>query len=176
MIPEILLSNGKMYHYLSPDPDVVDIQMIAASLSKQCRFTGQVNRFYSVAEHSVRASQIVPTEFALDALLHDAAEALVVDLPTPLKILLPDYKVIEDRAHELISKKFGVRFPLPPEVKRADVIMLATEKRDLLPESEAKWAMLEGVPTLSGNLANQSGNPGAWERKFLNRYHELVTA
>lgn len=173
MKPEILLSNGQYYNYADPDPAVVTIETIAASLSKQCRFSGHVARFYSVAEHCVRGSFFVPPEDALAFLLHDAAEAFVVDIPTPMKVLLPDYRAIEDRAHEVVAKKFGVTWS--PAVKQMDLVMLATEKRDLLPETELKWRHLEGIEPLPiKSLASESGNSTVWERKYLNRFAELT--
>lgn len=82
-MPEIPLSNGKYYDLANPSADVLDIEMIAGSLSKQCRFTGQTSRPYSVAEHCVRGSFIIEPALALDFLLHDAAESVVIDVPTP---------------------------------------------------------------------------------------------
>lgn len=166
----IMLSNGKYMNFLDPDPDAVDIETIAASLSKQCRFSGHTKRFYSVAEHCYRASYVAPAAHALAALLHDAAEAFVVDVPTPLKSLLPDYRVIELRFHDLIETKFNVVID-HPEVKRADLIMLATEGRDLMPE---QWHV-EAEP-LKRSIDFESGHPIIWERRYVNRFVELINA
>lgn len=171
MTPSITLSSGEHYHYLEPDPRVVNIEVIAASLSKQCRFSGHTRRFYSVAEHCYWASRVVARGHELAALLHDAAEAFVVDVPTPLKMLLPDYRVIEDRAHDVVAKVFGVTWT--PEVKQADLVMLATEKRDLMPET-APWAHLEGIDPMARSIDFMSGNPIVWERRFINRFKELT--
>lgn len=175
-IPEILLSNGKFYHFLEPDPASIDIEVIAHALSHLCRFTGHVSRFYSVAEHSVRASYIGPDDEALERLMHDAGEALTGDVATPLKQQLAGYEPIESRAEALLAEKFGYRFPYPPSVKIADQIMLATEKRDLLPFETREWKILEGVAPLERKLpyGRDAGRPGLWRDRFMWRYQELA--
>lgn len=173
MKPEILLSNGLYYNFDSPDAEVVSIEVIAASLSKQCRFSGHVSRFYSVAEHCYRASFLVPDEDRLEALMHDGAEALVIDVPTPLKIKLPTYRPIEDDAHMLVAEKFGLRFPWPKSVLHADLVMLATEERDLLPPHET-WEHTRNIEPDATNLSMASGDPALWERMFLARFRELT--
>jgi hypothetical protein len=165
--PEILLSSGEMFNYLDPDPDVVTIEVIAAALSKQCRFAGHLKRFYSVAEHCVRGSYACSRP--LDFLLHDASEAFVTDVPTPLKRLLSNYVEIEDRVHALIAKKFGVD-PHCPEVKHTDLVMLVTEGRDL---KDHQYEGAEPITYLH-SLAAQSGRPETWERNYINRYKELT--
>lgn len=67
-----------------------------------------MKRFYSVAEHSYWVSTLVPPQFALEALLHDATEAYLVDLPKPVKDMLPSYKSLETLVHEQVAKKFGI--------------------------------------------------------------------
>jgi 5'-deoxynucleotidase YfbR-like HD superfamily hydrolase len=79
--------SGKRFDYINSTADDVDIEDIANALSNICRFAGHVPEFYSVAQHSVLCSQIVPPEFAFEALMHDAAEAYCQDIPQPLKLL-----------------------------------------------------------------------------------------
>lgn len=172
--PEIMLSNGKYYHFLRPDPDVVDIPTIAHALAHICRFTGHVSRFYSVAEHSVRASYI--SDEPLNALMHDAAEALVADIATPLKRLLGEaYSKPEEIAEQLIETKYGVNCSTPA-VKSADRQMLATEKRDLLPHETRQWKMLELVTPLHRHIPRffLAGLSLYWKHRFIRRYKELT--
>lgn len=180
VIPEIMLGNGAYYHFYVPDARDITIEVIAHALSNICRFTGHVKRFYSVAEHSWRASFIGPDDEALERLMHDAGEALVGDIATPLKRQLMNIEQIESLAEALLAEKFGYRFPYPPSVKVADRIMLSTEKRDLLPEDDREWKMLELVEPLSAVIPSDVFKPGCewqpyfWERKFLERFKELT--
>lgn len=144
----ILTRSGKHFDFADPQPDQVDIIDIAWGLAKECRFAGQCMGFYSVAQHSVLVSEIVPAELALEGLLHDASEAYCKDIPMPLKALLPDYKAIEQRVDRAIRAAFGLPAECSPEIKRADIILLATERRDLMPHDPAPWAILEGVAPL----------------------------
>lgn len=177
MKPEILLSSGRYFNFRDPDPEVVTVEVIAGSLSKMCRFTGHVSRFYSVAEHSVRCSYLVPDEDRLEALMHDAAEAFIVDLPSPLKAMFPEYKALDNEIEQLVAKVFDLRWPWPPSIKRADLIMLATERRDLMPPTPGReFELLAGVTPDQNNVGLADGSPGVWERMFLARFKQLVAA
>ena len=116
----ILTHTAKKFHPLNPDPELIEIEDIAHSLSLQCRYNGHCHDFYSVAEHSVRLSQVVPTEDALWGLLHDAAEAYFSDLPRPIKNQFPKFRELEDALLEMIMHRFGLGPKMPPAVKKAD--------------------------------------------------------
>jgi hypothetical protein len=126
--------SGILFFPLDPRPEDIDVGDIAHSLSLQCRFAGHVKRHYSVAEHSIRVSKIVSRDVALWALLHDASEAYLVDLPRPLKVL-PEfyrYREIEKNIMDAIVRKYGLCEIMPEEVDYADNVLLATEARDLM--------------------------------------------
>ncbi len=154
MNASIQLSNGLYFDFLDPDPDVLDIWTIANALAKICRFTGQLpgDAIYSVAQHSVIVSYLVPPEDAMYGLMHDAAEALVGDVAAPLKQLLPAYKEIEHRAEYAVAVAFDLPTALPPTVKRADLVALATEKRDLMPSHPEPWPCLDGIQPHAGYI------------------------
>lgn len=106
-------------------------------------------------------------------LLHDAHEAYVGDMATPLKDLVPDYRAIEARAWEAVAMRFGLDPVLPPCVKRADIIALATERRDLLPRDGRVWQVLENVVPRFERI--EPLTPAAAEALFLSRYREIAT-
>lgn len=137
--PKILTADGEYFDYEVPNREAITINAIARGLANTCRFAGQCNRYYSVAEHSVWVSRLVPASMAIEGLLHDAAEAFICDMPKPLKEMLPDYKAVEKRVEAAVFGCFGFT-DLPPEIKRADRIMLATEQGQIMQNNhEWKW-------------------------------------
>lgn len=171
----IQLYSGGWLWFDDPAPDDILIEDIAGALSKLCRYTGHTTSFYSVAQHSVLVSRIVPERLAFPALMHDATEAYIGDMSRPLKHLVLEragdvLRALENSLHEAINKKFGVF--LEPEdvgiIKAADNVALATEKRDLL-RGTTEW------PNMPDPL-DQTINP--WspiqsEAAFLGRFYEL---
>lgn len=166
----ILTADGTYFDYTDPDPAHFTLNAIAQGLSNTCRFSGQCNRFYSVAEHSVHVSRLVPPEFAVHALLHDAAEAFMSDLPTPLKHMLPDYKEIERDVETVLFRKFGLSETMPDEVKCADRVMLEVERRKLFDRYDP-WDITKGIEPPEMTLFFFS--PIEARRWFLNRARTL---
>lgn len=168
----ILTNSGKHFDYADPQPDQIDILDIAQGLANECRYAGQCRVFYSVAQHSTLASQIVSHEHALEALLHDAAEAYCKDIPRPLKYMLPDYQAIEHRVEAAIRERFHLPATMSQQVKWADVILLATERRDLMPADKTPWPVLEGVSPLERKI--MAAHAGRAQSLFLKRWVELT--
>jgi hypothetical protein len=165
---------GRIFHYLGDDTDGIAIDDIAGALSKCCRYTGHCNKFYSVAEHSFFVSLHVPREFALEGLLHDASEAYLSDIASPVKQLMPEYKAIEDKIMARIAKKFNLEadFHKSPDVKEADWAMLMTEARFLLPSRGEKWFFPEGQkPSIYRPVC---WSPDAAAIMFMQRFWELT--
>jgi 5'-deoxynucleotidase YfbR-like HD superfamily hydrolase len=171
MLPTILTAGGRYFPLLAPTPADIHIEDIAHALSNLCRFTGHVREFYSVAQHSVMVSQIVPPEDALAALLHDASEAYITDISKPLKPHLHGYAEIETRIMEAVLAAFGLPTCLPASVKRADLILLATEKRDLMPAHGDDWDLIRDIPRLQEEIVPLP--PRAARARFLDRFHQL---
>jgi len=117
---------------LEIDPTKISAEDIAYALSVQPRFGGHCHPVMSVAEHCWRVSYEVERENALLGLMHDDAEYLCIDLPTPIKALVPDYKTIERIVHEAIAEKFGFIEYRLDDVTRADRVLFCTEIRDLM--------------------------------------------
>jgi hypothetical protein len=130
---------GRRFYPLDPRSDEIDPADIAHALAHLCRYGGHVDRFYSVAEHCVLMSEWVEPQYALAALLHDATEAFVVDVPRPLKRQLPGYREIEDRLWGVIAIKYGLDLALPTQVKEADDRILLTERNALMSRAETWW-------------------------------------
>jgi 5'-deoxynucleotidase YfbR-like HD superfamily hydrolase len=163
-------------HPLAPSPDKIDIDDIAHSLAHQCRFLGHTDGFYSVAQHSVLVSELVPKADALWGLLHDAAEAYLGDLPAPIK-RTPDmcvYQAAEERLLAAVAAKFGLAPTLPASVVEADRIVLATEFRDVTTVDDLDWIAAECGFAASEHLWITPWPPAVAEDRFLRRFWELT--
>lgn len=171
MKPKIMLWSGEYFDFLKPQNSKFTIEDIALGLSRIARFSGQSRVPYNVAQHCTLCSYIVEPELALEAHMHDAAEAFLGDCVSPLKQLLPDYLKIEARVEKVICKQFGLRYPHDPRIKIADKRMLATEVRDLQPP-DAQWEMLNGIEPLNKKIVPWSSEKS--RRKFLERFYELT--
>lgn len=169
----IITRSGAYFDFLNPDPETIHIEDIAWALAFTCRFGGQSLFYYSVAQHSVLVSEIVPVEIRLAALLHDAAEAYVGDVVGPLKQLLPDYKIVEKRVEAAVAARFGVPVEMHPEIKHADLRLLRTEQRDLTSGHADNWNGLDAYPPLKQTIMPET--PESAARNFLNRFHALTT-
>lgn len=132
----IRLHSGGKFHFLKPRPSEVRIDDIVHALSHICRFTGMTRTHYSVGMHSCLVSDILPNELKLCGLLHDASESFCNDLSSPIKAVLPQYTEIEDRIQKVIARKYRLPYPFPSQVKAADMTLLVTEIRDLIPKGE----------------------------------------
>jgi hypothetical protein len=169
--PWLQTYTGKAFFPSAPRAEDINIVDIAVGLSRESRFNGQTKEPYSVAQHSILVSRIVPPEHALWGLLHDASEAYAKDLTYSIKSLLPEYKAVEHSILRVIIEKYGLTWPEPACVKEADLIVLATEKRDLLGPPPRLGRDLP-APLLK-TLVPYSGPRWAC-RQFLMRFTELT--
>ena len=170
----ILTYSGKLFWTLEPRVEDLDIHDIAHALSYQCRFNGHCKYFFSVAQHAVMVSNIVPAEYALWGLMHDASEAYIPDMPGPTKRHLPEFQRVEEAILKVIAEWQGLPYPIPKEVKVGDNVSLATEYRDLMPKSPIPWSFLDDYPPLPERLYPLA--PRVAELQFLRRYDELTGA
>lgn len=169
--PTILLHSGAYFDFLAPEQSAFTIDDIAHALSMICRFAGHCGRFYSVAQHSVHCCDLAPPEHAYAALMHDAPEAFVGDVAKPLKVMLPDYKIIEDRVEAAVFERFGVPSPLPSCVKEIDIVMLATEQVQLMANRD-DWNYTRGRKPADIIIPEWSQSRAKWE--FLSRVSRLT--
>lgn len=136
-----LSRSGNKIYPLDLQPQDIDIEDIAHSLSNICRFGGHCLEFYSVAQHSVLVSWAVSDVNKFSALLHDATEAYCGDMIRPLKMnrLMTPYRDIETGIWYSVCSKFGINPDLPAEVDKADAQVLLAEKRDLMNCNDHVW-------------------------------------
>lgn len=120
----IITNSGVKFDFSSIPNNPVILEDIAWALSMTCRFGGHAKKFYSVAEHSCLVAERCKV-YNLEGLMHDAAEAYIGDIVTPLKQHLNLH--IEKNVETLISKRFGLTYPWPEEVHVNDQVLLATE-------------------------------------------------
>lgn len=152
--PYIETATGLKFHFLNPQPDEISILDIAHALANQCRYTGHCAQFYSVAEHSILVAHLThPTDKKLQfaGLMHDATEAYLTDVASPVKAFLKGYKPMEDVLYSAIAAKFGLPDPLPDDVKHADRKALLIEASQLLPSGGKDWreaGMVEELPEI----------------------------
>lgn len=158
--------------------DDICIEDIAHHLSLLCRFGGACREFYSVAEHSCRVL-LVCVERGEDiyvqraALLHDAAEAYLGDMPGPVKLgtdMGALFSLAENHVLRTIFQKFSVAYPVPRAVKNADAHMLGIEARSLMPFKAKHWP---GVPREGESFRPMQ--PAQAKELFLSYYRRLFT-
>jgi hypothetical protein len=177
--PYIQTVSGRRVNPFAPSPDDIDLDDIAVALSNQCRFGGHTRRYYSVAQHACIVSDEVLASTgdayaALWALLHDASEAYLIDLPHPIKHrseLGRLYRDAEEGLEGVIRARFGLTGPAPESVKQLDRRVLATE-RAALTMVAWHWPELEGVEPLQLEIAPWP--PEVAAAAFLERYARLT--
>ncbi|KKW09802.1 MAG: hypothetical protein UY48_C0053G0004 [Candidatus Gottesmanbacteria bacterium GW2011_GWB1_49_7] len=167
--PYIQTYSGKFFYVNDPRPEEIDVQDIAHALSQNCRFNGHVPHYYSVAEHSVIVSRMVPPEDALWGLLHDASEAYLPDVPRPFKGELVNFKEIENRILMAIIENFGLTWPMPKSVHYVDSHIVATEANQLWGRTLDWTKHFDSMPSVNV----YSWNSDRAKKEFLARFEEL---
>ena len=160
---------GKAFWPMDPRAEEVEILDIAHSLAHQCRYGGHAKHFYSVAEHCVLLSHAVHPTMAFAALMHDAAEAYLVDVPRPIKRYLAGYKEIEEQLERVILPVFGLAYPNPAEVMDADTRILGDERRQVMATPPLEWHA-SGHPL---GVTVMFWEPAIARTAFLRRFQEL---
>ena len=166
----IVTYSGTKFWPLDPDPELMRIEDVAHHLSNICRFTGACRFHYSVAQHSVLVSQAVYEKYGLWGLLHDAAEAYLADVSAPVKPAFPEWKEAEERILKVVAGKYGLPWPMPHAVKRADGAMAVVEWDVLMKGSLAETRYAKVRPA-QVHVARMT--PEQAERWFLQRFGEL---
>lgn len=136
--PYIRMISGRKVFLREPGlNDELHLDDFAHNLARIARFTGATTRPYSVGAHCMMVADLVPPAYEAAALLHDLAEAVLSDISAPLKSLLPDYRGLEHRWNEALQTRLLYRWEKVPEIKTADRLAFAIERRDLCPYEDA---------------------------------------
>lgn len=135
-------NSGRFIDLYSPDPSDIWISDIAHHLAAVCRFGGACDPWYSVAEHSCLVARLMLARglhwrIQLAGLLHDAHEAYIGDLQSPLKAMFStgEYSDIAYRFDLVIAAKFDLALTelWSPQVKEFDNFAGSIEAHWLMP-------------------------------------------
>ena len=159
--------SGKRFDFLAPSSDDITLDDIAWALAHQCRFNGHVDKFYSVAEHSIWVSSFCD-EWKQQALMHDAAEAYVGDVVSPLKQFLPGFQSMELQTWACIAQKFDLLKDMPIEIMQVDRRMQVTEREQLFQTGTPRG----DFPGMY-NIMLRCWEPQRAYEKFLEAAHKL---
>lgn len=175
--PWIQLYNSEYFDFDKPSYSQISIETIAHSLSMQCRYNGHSTDFYSVSEHSVLVAKRVyeltgNPMYCLHGLLHDASEAIICDVPRPLKYIydMEWYRSVEKEIQRNLYIRFigEYDFSLAAEyTDKADFELLSTEKEQIMPEPPFAWGYLP--PSL--NYKIECLVPLEAKERFLSTYN-----
>lgn len=135
--------DGVLHDLQNLNPYELNIDTIATGLANQCRYNGQVKKFYSVAEHCVHLCRFVQkasfsTENQAAILMHDASEAYIGDVIRHLKEKLPEFIRLEDEILQKIFTHFGLGSPHRAWIKDFDSRICKDEMKVLMIITEPK--------------------------------------
>lgn len=163
---------GKKFYPFYPTEDSIEIEDIAHALSNSCRYTGHCKEFYSVSEHSVLVSYILPKNLQLIGLLHDASEAYISDISSPVKQFLEFYKKTEEKIQNKIFQKYNCKFSSLDwsKVMLADLSVLCKEK-SILMKNGFDWGLSK---TPIADVKIMCLSPREAKEIFLSRFNQLI--
>uniref|UniRef100_A0A6M3JJM4 HD domain-containing protein n=1 Tax=viral metagenome TaxID=1070528 RepID=A0A6M3JJM4_9ZZZZ len=171
----------KKVDIFDPDPDSICIEDIAHHLAIINRFVGATREPYSVAQHSVILASFFDDRFfddrieSLQALMHDAAEYCINDIPSPIKQEFKMIKKVEDNFCKTIFNKFNIPFPWSFEIDRLDKCLGKEEGRQL-GKNVDMWPNYteEEIGKLPWDIDIIPWNWGQAEGAFLNSFKRLT--
>lgn len=184
----IATSDGRLFNpfTVTAANGAFDIRVIAHALSMQCRYAGHTSRFYSVAEHSLLVERVVreraPSSSAWGgnmrnllrwALVHDAEEAYLPDMPAPYKRRpeMAFYREAGARLMSEIATWLGLEGEEPSLVKEIDVAIRGTERAWLFPPIEG-WKTEPARPGIVCGVMTPEGARAAWLARFFELWPE----
>jgi uncharacterized protein len=158
VMPSIRIANGLLFDPWNPEAygtekgayALYDWDWIGHHLANECRYAGGCKWYYSVAQHSVLTSRYVLCGYVgkvylterktrLAALLHDATEAVLKDIPGPYKKTQTrfalGYNLVERDLKRWLYEQFdlGPEYLDAPQIKTIDTELLHAEQSVLFP-------------------------------------------
>lgn len=174
----ILMGSGNYFDCFSPETSKITDEDIAYGLGFQTRFRGQTVEqanqrrcMYVIADHSLRVAALVSPRQRLAALMHEAGEVIWGDMATPQKRMLRDFKEAEMITCRAVWRLYGISDIDEEEIKRADLTMLATERRDLMPATTEIWEQIANVDPLPDVVVPLDPHEAA--KRFLSELQQL---
>lgn len=183
--PTILMGDGSYFDFADPASTTMSIDDYAWGIAGTNRFRCQTRArlwggrrcFYNVGQHVVLlARQMIADGHdradCYDGLMHESGEVVIGDPPGPMKPMVPDLKGLEKECDRGVGQRFGVLMRDPGLIKRYDIRMLATEKRDLMPQgSDDSWQWADGYEPFAFEIEPWSGEVAV--EQFLTLWQEL---
>lgn len=174
--------SGGPFDLLNPRPEDIRILDIAEALSKINRFAGHTKYPYSVAQHSILVSMFLDESgLEMDGLFHDAHEAYVNDITSPMKVALKHvagadlFARVEAPIRRAIARQFGLQEPIPADVHIADREALAVERRFVMhPPTNVDWGVYGIPPKGRDRVVLIQMRPEDARDAFIQRYQSLV--
>lgn len=191
----MITHSGRRIDLPSPQRGQVHIGDVAVQLSRIPRFVGATLEPWNVAAHSLHCSALAEADGAslqaqLAALLHDAHEAYMGDIPSPFKQAVMaeagsmwcPLKLSEEKLQVAVLHQLGSLDCYEANraaVKHWDLVSLATERKYLMHAAamDAPWPMLAGIEPAPWPITGMRGMGWVdWADDFQERYHHLVAA
>jgi 5'-deoxynucleotidase YfbR-like HD superfamily hydrolase len=179
--------SGKAIDVLNLNPNDICIEDIAHALSLTNRYGGHTPIPYTVGMHSILCSGAIRNrDYALEALMHDAAEAYIGDMTRPIKMLdqANFFRELEDKIYNMVANKYGFSSPMSSEVNEIDKVMLYVEADLFFPVEDRPfdWQIdnwfdatkYDKDDILQGLLLIQGYNHTLIERVFIDQFIELT--
>jgi hypothetical protein len=151
---KILTYSGVVFDLIEPKAADVRFDDIVAPLSRIGRFNDHLAGRVTLLQHSLLVTDLVGYKARPYALLHDAHEAYIGDITTPVVLALDTANygtanavaALKYRIDCAIYGAFGLSFPdvdILDEIKGADLMALAIEKENFAdPGPDELWADL----------------------------------
>lgn len=153
----LTMEDGLEVDLAAPCDEALALSRTARYLSRIPRWLGHTDTPFSVAQHGVLVSELVPPRLRRQALIHDNPEGLIGDMASPMKRHNFVYRAWERAIWLPTASLYDVPATLDPAVHRADMLARLVESRDLrrraggtagVPSDPADRAAIAHIPPL----------------------------